>query len=81
MTTADDPGRPPERLAERQARVLAALKAYGPMHDEQIRARLGWRINQVCPRRNELVALGMVERAGTVWNAETRRHVALWRAV
>jgi hypothetical protein len=81
MDTPDSSRRPEHALSERQACVLAVLEDMGPLHDEQIRARLGWRINQVCPRRHELVTKGLVERAGTVFNGETHRRVVVWRAV
>lgn len=48
------------KLGERQQEVLAALYKSGPMTNMEIKELLGWEINTVTPRTNELVKFGLV---------------------
>lgn len=47
-------------LGERQSEVLAALITRNGMTDKELARELGREINTITPRRNELVALGLV---------------------
>lgn len=43
------------KLGERQQKVLEAIELHGPMTNNEIARVLGWPINTVTPRTNELV--------------------------
>lgn len=47
-------------LGERQKAVYDTLRDWGPLTNEELNARLGWKINRVTPRTNELVKMGLV---------------------
>ena len=51
------------KLGEKQANVLEALELKYPATDKMLAAYLGWPINCVTPRRNELVKKGKVVEA------------------
>jgi hypothetical protein len=61
-------------LGARQKAVYDTLRT--PMTDKQIAEKLGWEINCVCGRRNELVKMGMVRKAGVV--KQDGRSAILW---
>lgn len=65
-------------ISTKQQAVLDTVKSYGPITDRDIADRLGWTINRVTGRRNELVAMGAVSRAGKVLDASTNRNVSTW---
>lgn len=46
------------QISERQKAVLAAIELHGPMTNSEIAQVLGWPINTVTPRTNELVKRG-----------------------
>ncbi|MDE2097936.1 MAG: hypothetical protein KGL39_11855 [Patescibacteria group bacterium] len=65
-------------LGARQRSVVEALREHGPLSDRQLADLLGWPINRVVPRRNELSASGQLVEAGTVYDAQTGRNVTRW---
>jgi len=65
-------------IADRQFDVLRAIRELGQCTDEEIRHRLGWKINCVTPRRGELVKLGQVEECGKKLGP-TGRSAIVWR--
>ena len=70
-----------EGLADRQRTVLAVISEHGPICDRRIGELLRWPVNRVTGRRSELLAAGLIQQAGTVQDAETRRTVATWQVV
>jgi DNA-binding MarR family transcriptional regulator len=68
-----------DNLGEKQRQVLSAIRQIGKCTDKHIAAFLGWPINRVTPRRNELVESGHVIECGVVKN-EYNRPVTLWSA-
>jgi hypothetical protein len=68
-------------LGEKQTKVFDVIKRIGPATDRQIARALGWEFHRSAPRRNELVALGLVERSGTTTDPDTSKTVALWQVV
>ena len=66
-------------LPARQRSVLEQLKEHEDMTDRELKMALGWEINAVVPRRNELVKAGMVEEAGRRLCKVTGRFAIAWR--
>lgn len=48
-------------LGDRQKRVYEVLNGYNDLTNKELASLLGWEINTVTPRVNELVKLGLVE--------------------
>mgnify|MGYP001292109456 CR=1 FL=1 len=67
-------------LGRRQEAVLAVLKQEH-MTNREVAARLGWEINRVTPRVNELMNMGLVTDFGTKWDKETGKRAIIWGAV
>ena len=66
-------------LGLNQTFVLNTIKKFNyPLSDRNIANHLGWTINRVTGRRNELVKLGLIESAGTQKN-EFNRSVHTWK--
>jgi predicted ArsR family transcriptional regulator len=66
------------KLSVNRKAVLDVLLASDlPLTDKEIAARLGWAINRVTGRRGELVAVGLVEKAGKILRGRTPE--TLWR--
>ena len=61
----------------KRQQVFNVIKEYGPMTDQEVADRLGWTINRVTGRRNELVDEGYVRMIGTKQNKFNRR-VYVW---
>lgn len=53
-----------EALRDTQRPIYEALASEGPMTDEQLQEFLGLPANKMCPRRLDLVKLGLVEQIG-----------------
>jgi DNA-binding MarR family transcriptional regulator len=66
-------------ISNRQQSVYEALKSLGPSTNRSIAKHLGWDINRVTGRVNELVNLGMVNTNKTILDQETNRTVTLWK--
>lgn len=69
-----------DRLRDTQRPIYEALRDFGPQTDEQIQHRLRKPANKVCPRRLELVKLGLVEEVGTA-STSTGSKAKLWGIV
>lgn len=54
-----------ENLSASRRAVYDVIERLGPITDAQIAKALGWGINRVTGRRNELVSIGRVVEAGT----------------
>lgn len=67
-------------LGERQQTVLAVLKQEH-MTNRELASKLGWEINRVTPRVNELMNMGLVTDFGTKWDKETGKRAIIWGAV
>jgi DNA-binding MarR family transcriptional regulator len=65
-----------KNLGAKQQAVLDELT--NPMTNRQLARRLGWEINRVTPRVNELVALGFVTEHGTTIDQDTNKRAILW---
>jgi len=70
----------PEELGREQRRILMVIKRNGPITDREIAIKAQLPRHSICGRRNELVELGLVRRAGTKYDAETLRNVITWEA-
>lgn len=66
-------------LGERQARVLEAFKRHPDLTNNELASVLGWQINRITPRTNELVKRGLVEEAGKRACRVTGRTAIAWR--
>ena len=58
--------------------VLTVIKNFAPITDKQISQKLGWEINRVNPRRNELVTSGKVVCAFKQPDPVSKRTVNWW---
>jgi len=67
-----------ENLGYRQKRVFDTIVELQPCTDKTISIRLGIEINRVTPRRNELVAMGLVIEHDRVKN-EYNRLAIRWK--
>ena len=67
-----------ENLGDKQQKVLLAIQDLGRCTDRQIATRLGWEINRVTGRRNELDKGGYIRAFEKTHDAETNRNVWLW---
>lgn len=67
-------------LGDKQREVYDALKQIGPATDRELTEHLNWEINQLLPRRGELVDFGFIKKSGEKWNPATKRSVTLWAA-
>lgn len=71
----------PVKLNQKQQTVFNCIKfmseRFGPPTDLEINNWLYWEINQVTGRRNELVAKGLIEQAGT--KKQNGRNAITWR--
>lgn len=65
-------------LGARQKAVYQMLEA-GKMTDKQIAETLGWPINEITPRRGELVKMGLVRKAGVI--KQDGRSAILWEII
>lgn len=65
-------------LGSRQSEVLSVIIKDGPLCNLHIATRLKKPINQITPRTNELVALGLVEELFRDIVAETGRRAIFW---
>lgn len=67
-------------IGAKQYQVLSVLEEFGPACNYQIAQALGWEVNRVTPRTNELVKLGKVE----LYKKDlgpTGRKVIFWKKV
>jgi len=67
-------------LGDRQREVYDALQAMGSATDRELTEKLDWEINQLLPRRGELVEYGFVKKSGEKYNPATKRNVTVWVA-
>ena len=58
--------------------VFIAIRKLGIANDREIKNYLGWEINSVVPRRNELVEKGLVVMAAKKLDPQTNRTVSYW---
>lgn len=66
-------------LGERQRAVLKTIQKYGPMCNLDISLQMGKPINQITPRTNELVDLGVVEESHRDISPATGRRAIFWK--
>lgn len=65
---------------ERQAMVVEALRAWGPMTTVQVCDRLGFDYHQIQPRFSECRALGLIEDSGARGESRDKSKLAIvWR--
>ena len=67
-----------ESLARRERAVLRCLLEHGPATDRELCGRLGWPINSVTGRRNDLAKKGLIVAVAKVYDRVTCRHVVRW---
>jgi len=67
-------------LGNRQKFVLDTIFLYGPLCNLEISTKTGKPINQITPRTNELVEMGLVEEAHRAVNPITGRRAIYWTA-
>jgi len=68
-------------IGEHQQKVLEIIRQEDYLSDKEIAQRLGWTINSVTGRRNELEQKGLIFDAGTKQDERTGRRVHIWTAV
>jgi len=69
-----------EHLSDKQQAVLDCIKAHPHgLSDRDISIILGWQINRVTGRRNELAEMHKIYSPANRWDDETRRNVAIWK--
>jgi len=68
-----------QTLGERQRAVLDELAKHTDMTNGELAAALGWSINRVTPRTNELVKQGRVAEACRRADKVTGRTCIAWR--
>lgn len=69
------------QVGERQKRVLEALSTFGAMTNSEIGEKLGWPINTVTPRTNELVKKKLVREFDRRHCTVTGRQAIVWGRV
>ena len=69
-----------ESLGERQFVVLRLLRRRGAMNNRMVADELGWPINTVTPRMNELVKKGLVVPDHVGFCPVTGRKTEFWRS-
>lgn len=67
-------------LGEKQRAVYDMLQSMGSATDRELTERLDWEINQLLPRRGELVEYGFIKKSGEKYNPATKRNVTVWVA-
>lgn len=67
-------------LGDKQREVYDMLNNNGGMTDREMAAALDWEINQLLPRRGELVEYGFVVKHGEKFVKDTKRNVTVWVA-
>lgn len=67
-------------IGERQQFVLNAIRMHDTMTDKEIKDYLGWEINCVTGRRNELVKLKLIRKAGERICKSTGRRAICWES-
>jgi len=67
-----------EEFSNKHRAVLFAFKMSGPMTNRELSSALGWPINTVTPRVNELVKLGILQSNGTKFDVQTQRRALVW---
>lgn len=66
------------KLGEKQSKVLIAIEEIAPANDKQIAKHLGWPINCITGRRNELVKKKQIVEAYRAVDA-TGRKTIYWK--
>lgn len=66
-------------LGDRQRFILEMILNYGPICNLDISIKSGKPINQVTPRTNELVEMGLVEESHREVNPVTNRKAIYWK--
>ncbi len=66
-------------LGDRQEKVFSLLQEHRALCNQQIAKLLGWEINRVTPRVQELRDMGLVEEAYRDKYLPTNRLVIFWR--
>lgn len=67
-------------LGDKQREVYDMLQSMGLATDRELTERLDWEINQLLPRRGELVEFGFIKKSGEKYNPATKRNVTVWVA-
>lgn len=62
-----------EKMGDKQRIVLGAIEANQPVHNERIADLLGWEINRVTGRVNELSKMGKIKQDGHQFTKSGRR--------
>jgi predicted HTH transcriptional regulator len=65
-------------IGNKQKKVYKTIKSLGKATNRMIANDLGWDINRITGRVNELVNFGLVVSTGTYKDRETNRTVTLW---
>ena len=64
-------------LSAKQTAVFEEIKALGHTSRRDLATSLGWTINRVVPRVNELMTQGLLVEVGTQFDPETNRNVTV----
>lgn len=68
-----------DNVSKRQLEVLEAIVDLGTATNRMIARHLGWEINRVTGRVNELTNKGFVKVAGDYLDPETNKTVNMWK--
>jgi predicted transcriptional regulator len=68
-----------ENIGDRQLECLKAIRKLQPVSDRQLKDYLGWEINQVNGRRNELLKMGIILKYKEGTSEKTKRKVIFWK--
>lgn len=71
----------PLRLSLMQENVLRIIARNPYIMDKDIAMKLGWSINRVTARRNELLKKNRIKEAGTRYDSRTNRRCNVYEAV
>ncbi len=68
-------------LGKKQAIMLEFFKTHPfiKFTDRNLAHNLGWPINQVTPRRGELLTLDLIESSGIIYDSQTKRNANTWK--
>lgn len=68
-------------LCSKQLSVLNAIRTLGVCNDRMIKEFLRWDINRVTPRRNEILAQGLINMVGRFTDLTTNKTTMFYKAI
>ena len=68
-------------VGSKQLSVLNAIRTLGICNDRMIKEFLRWDINRVTPRRNEILAQGLIQMVGRFTDLTTNKTTMFYQAI